>query len=154
MTMMMNGSIHMDFLRRIAVTGVCVAVGQRRGAVHTAGTARGDAQRAPQVRAATPWRDRGGDWRPDLCAEGGWRPLVWRYSTERGSAKQKSIHSPENIPSHTDMFRFKKRVNLKQKLVQIDNTLRTFITPPHRGPVVSTSIPYASNSGLSSPPGD
>jgi len=26
------------------------------------------------------------------------------------------IHSPENIPSHTDMFRFKKRVNLKQKL--------------------------------------
>jgi len=54
MTMMMNGSIHTDFLRRIAVTGVCVAVEQRRGAVHTAGTARGDAQRAPQVRAATP----------------------------------------------------------------------------------------------------
>ena len=69
--MMLNGSIHTDLLRRIAVTGVCVVVKQRRDAVYIAGTARGDAQRAPQVRAATPRRDRGGEWRPDLCEEGG-----------------------------------------------------------------------------------
>ena len=54
MTVMMDGSIHRDLLRRIAVTGVRVAVRQQRGAVHTAGTARGDAQRAPQVRSSTP----------------------------------------------------------------------------------------------------
>ena len=147
---MMNGSIHTDLLRRIADSGVCVAVEQRRGAVYSAGTARGDAQRAPQVRTSTPWRDRGGDRRPDLCAEGGGRPVVWRYCTEKNSGWQKSIHSPENIPSQTDMFRSNKRINLKQKItvnrhhtLHINHTLR-------RGPVGSTSIPYASNSGSKS----
>lgn len=53
-TVMMDGSIHRDLLRRIAVTGVRVAVRQQRGAVHTGGTARSDAQRAPQVRSSTP----------------------------------------------------------------------------------------------------